>query len=332
MIRGLEAIEAPLPSSVLTVGNFDGVHRGHQGIIARSKALAEQTAVPLAVLTFEPHPMAIVAPQKAPPRLMPLDEKLAHFSRAGVDLAVVADATPALLSLEPEAFVARIAQRFCPRFMVEGRSFGFGLGRKGSTQTLQELGPRYGFEVQVVDPVTVDLTDQRAAVVSSSLIRQLLAAARVHDAHLAAGHRYALFGDVVAGHHRGTDLGFPTANLAVQDQLVPPDGVYAGFARPTDASSSKDLPWLAAISIGSTPTFDSPGGAPARQIEAHLIDTHQDLHGRRLQLEFGHWIRAQRRFESPQALGDQIARDVEFVRTRADGQPEPQFRTRASSS
>ncbi|MCH7813606.1 MAG: riboflavin biosynthesis protein RibF [Planctomycetes bacterium] len=323
VVQGLDAPELDLPCSSLTIGNFDGVHCGHQQIIAQAGLLAANIAAPTVVLTFEPHPITILRPDQAPARLTPLPEKLERLRAAGADLVVVAEANRALLSLEAPRFVERVVARLHPAHIVEGRSFRFGAGRSGTSETLADLGRLHGFNVFIVDPVRLQVDPDTTVEVSSSLIRTLIGQGRVHRASLCLGRRYALVGDVVGGHGRGRGLGFPTANLDACDQLIPGDGVYAGFAWLEGESSDEARRWPAAISIGVNPTFagaSGPSARPERRVEAHLLGPEAEMYGRRLRLEFGIRLRDQKKFDSPQALSNQIARDVEAVRRHADEQ------------
>ncbi len=307
VFRSIEAVTPPLSGVVLTVGNFDGVHRGHQEILARSASLAAELGSRLVAMTFDPHPLSIVAPSRAPELLTPVDEKLRWFERAKVDVAVVAVSEPELLSLSPEAFIDQVVMtRFSPRCMVEGASFGFGRGRTGDVHHLAILGRQHDFDVQIVDPVRVDVDDAEPVVVSSSMIRERLARGDVGAAARCLGHPYALLGHVVRGAGRGRGLGFPTANLRVADrQLVPAQAVYAGRAE----FGGRTAP--AAISIGVNATF---GGTDV-SVEAHLLDVDEDLYDQPLRLELLTRIRDQQRFDSPDALRERLVQDIEVVRT-----------------
>jgi riboflavin kinase/FMN adenylyltransferase len=303
VIRGLKQIEPALSKSVMSVGNFDGVHRGHQRIIAVGHDHARQLDAPMIVLTFEPHPLEIVRPEAAPKRLTTASQKLEYLRQAGADVVVVAESTHELLGESPEAFIADVVRRFRPAVFVEGLNFGFGKGRRGNVDTLREHGRQYGYEVHVVEPVVQD-TGNDSVRVSSSMIRAALDRGNVELAARALGRAYALAGEVVSGANRGKALGFPTANLAVEDQLVPADGVYAGVG------AIGDRTWRAAISIGTNPTFDGH----ERQVEAHLLDCHDELYGARLTLHLHAYLRPQRRFASRQGLIAQITEDVGKVR------------------
>ncbi|MFH0983506.1 MAG: bifunctional riboflavin kinase/FAD synthetase [Planctomycetota bacterium] len=305
VIRGEDFERLDSPACVLTIGNFDGVHRGHRQIIAQAGLLAADRNVPVAVLTFEPHPLSVVGPHRSPPRLTPAEEKIAQLGQARADLVGVAESTPALLGLTPEDFIDRIiVPRFHPTHVVEGASFGFGRGRKGTTELLQQLGPSRGFETFVVEPVRLQVEHHETVLVSSSLIRKLLQEGRVHHAELCLGRPYTLVGTVGHGAARGVELGFPTANLDGAEQLVPGEGVYAGEAHLAGES------YAAAINIGTAPTF---GGTTTR-VEAHLLDFIGDLYGRPIRLDFHDPLRGQRKFASKEELIRQITEDVTRVR------------------
>lgn len=306
-IIGLERVPQALRSCVLTIGNFDGVHLGHQQILREARALASDAGGRVVVLTFEPHPLAIVAPDRAPARLMTGEQRSACLLAAGVDAVVVARSDSALLSMEPADFVRQIiVEKFAPTHVVEGWSFGFGKGRLGNPQLLQELGGLLDFETEIVEPIKLPIGGESVPV-TSSLIRQLLGHGRVEQARECLGRPYALTGEIRAGQGRGRDLGFPTANLADVRQLVPAAGVYAGTAQ------VKGRTVAAAVSIGSAPTF----GGEGLQIEAHLLDYSEDLYGEQMTVELLEYLREQRRFDAPAALVRQIQEDVESVRRSA---------------
>lgn len=305
-INGLEQIPDALRGCVLTIGNFDGVHRGHQQILAQAGLFGTRTQGKVVVLTFDPHPLEIVSPGRVPERLMPLSEKICRLTQAGADAVVVARSEPALLSLEPHEFVESVIERkFKPSHVVEGWSFGFGKGRKGNADVLRDLGARHGFDVFIVEPVRLQVADDETVLVTSSMIRELIRAGQVDRARLCLGRPYALFGEVATGHGRGSKLGYPTANLGQIDQLIPAEGVYAGRAEVCGGS------YDAAISIGTTPTF----GDNSLQVETFLLDCSAELYGQPMKLEFLRFLRGQRRFESPEALTKQIEQDVQQVRT-----------------
>ncbi len=309
VIQGLEAVDLPLGQSVLTVGNFDGVHRAHQQLLAQARVLASDTGGQVVVLTFEPHPLTVVAPERAPALLSTPNEKLFHLAEAGVGMTVVARSEPGLLSMEPEAFVRRIVwEKFHPTHIVEGPSFGFGRKRAGTPEMLQRIAAELGCKVHMVEPVRVQTSEGESVLVSSSLIRKLIQEGDLRRAALGLGRPYLLTGKIVRGEGRGRTLGFPTANLHVPDKLIPRDGVYAG--RATVGAQSR----LCGISIGHTPTFSGS----KRQIEAHLLDFDADIYGRSLRIEFDCLIREQRTFDSSNALKKQLCLDMDDIRRRID--------------
>ena len=309
VLHGLEALDPPLAQSVLTIGNFDGVHRAHQQILAQTGLTAANTGGPVVVLTFEPHPLTVVAPSKAPRLLTLPDEKLRRLAEAGADITVVAKSEPALLGLTAEQFVEQvIVRRFHPTHIVEGPSFGFGRGRKGTPELLKRVAAGFNCEVHIVEPVTLQIDEGETLMISSSLIRRLLTEGKVRRAGLCLGRAYTLIGQVIEGDRRGHTIGFPTVNIAVSEQLVPGEGVYAGrVALHSDT-------YLAAISIGTAPTFSGT----RQQIEAHLLDFDGDLYGERIQIGFERRLREQRAFDSAEALAEQLHRDVEAVRRGPD--------------
>lgn len=310
VIHGVEAVDPPIDGAVLTVGNFDGVHRAHRRLLAHARELADQAHAPVVVLTFEPHPLTVVTPQKAPPRLTLAADKIGYLREAGADIVVVARSEPRLLGLLAEDFVRDVlVRRFRPAHLVEGPSFGFGRGRQGNPELLGRLAAIYGYHLHVVDPVTVTLDDGSQAMVSSSLIRRLLLETNVERAAECLARPYALVGEVVRGDGRGRTMAFPTANLEIHDQLVPADGVYAG------RTWVAGRPHLSAINVGPAPTFD----APARRVESHVLDFDGDLYGATLRVEFRRFLRPQQRFASPDKLVEQLRRDVHAVRAEIEG-------------
>lgn len=308
MIEGLNNFEPPAGGSVLAIGNFDGVHRGHQALLRRARAVAEPLGVPVVVLTFEPHPLAVLAPQRAPARLTTLDERLALLEAAGADVTIVEPATRAFLSVDPRAFVERLAGRCRPRAIVEGPTFRFGRDRAGDVMLLRSLGAELGFEVHVLEQVRCASIDHDPPI-NSSAIRRLLAEGRVEHAAAMLGRPHRIVGVVGSGEARGRTLGFPTANLEQIPQMLPAHGVYAAVAQ-----LAGDTLHLAAVNIGPQPTFDQA----AARVEAHLLDFLGDLHGRRLGLWWLRRLRGQRRFDSPDALRRQLKQDVAQVRRLGD--------------
>lgn len=294
--------------SVITIGNFDGVHVGHRAIIAATVAQAAARQVASLAITFDPHPAAVLRPGQAPPRLSDMDERLALLRAAGIGQVVVLEPTPRLLSLDPRSFIAQVAAQHQPAAFVEGPDFRFGKGRAGDVKVLAELGREMGFDTQVVGDQEVALSDHLLAPVSSSLIRWLLSHGRVHDAAICLARPFSLRAAVVRGEQRGRQWSMPTANLdmaALAGRATPGDGVYAGAALLPDGSRH-----AAAISVGLKPTFNGK----SRVIEAHLLDFTGDLYGQVITIEFNRFVRDQQAFPSLDALRAQLGRDIVATR------------------
>lgn len=304
--EGIEGLKCVASGGVMSIGNFDGIHRGHLRILDTAARLRAASAGELTVVTFEPHPLTVLRPNLAPPRLTPPAIKRQILESAGVDQLVVLAPTRDVLDLSAEDFFAILRDRARPAHLVEGPNFNFGKNRLGTIARLREWTAGSEMQLHVVEAVQVPLLDLQIVDVSSSLIRWLLSYGRVRDAAICLGRSYALRGVVVEGHRRGRDIGVPTANLRCEEQVIPADAVYAGRCV-VDGHS-----YAAAVSIGSAPTF----GDAARQIEAHLIDFAGDLYGRTLQIDLLDWLREQAKFPSVDALKLQISRDVASVRLR----------------
>lgn len=308
----IEDLRWDVPRAVLGVGTLDGVHRGHQGLLHRVRMEAAATGGTPAVLTFAQHPLEIVRPEQAPPLITPLPLKLALLERLGMAAAAVIHFTPALAALEAEAFVERaLVEALRVRRLCVGYDFGFGRGRKGNVALLQELGPRLGFSVEVVPAVRID-----GEVVSSRLIRSLLAEGRVDEARRFLGRPYCVVGTVEPGVRRGTDLGFATANLPAPAVLK--DGVYAG--RVLVQETFRD----AMMNLGWAPTF----GAGARRFEVHIPGWNGALYGVRVLAFILDRLRDEQRFADAEALRAQLARDrnaAEAVWRAAEPLPWPEW-------
>ncbi len=295
-----------LEGVVLTIGNFDGFHRGHQAILAAARCRARELGVEAVAMTFNPHPATILSPDRVPPTLTPHAEKLRLIAQAGADAVVVVPARREFFDIPAETFIEEIlVARFRPAAVVEGASFRYGAHRGGTTDSLRQAGERWGFEVRIVEPVRVALGGHPDAVISSSLVRHLLASGTVDQAAGCLGRPYTLIGRVARGLGRGGRLGFPTLNVGDCVQLIPAAGVYAGQA---------EIPagvFTAAISVGVNPTF----AGDRISVEAHLPDFSGDAYGQPVRLAFMDWLRPQIRFESPEALKNQIAQDIAATRS-----------------
>jgi riboflavin kinase/FMN adenylyltransferase len=295
--------ERPL---ALAIGNFDGVHCGHQALLREVAARARAHAAIPAVLTFTPHPARLFAPDRAPPLIMSLARRLQLIAEAGIEMAIVEPFTRAFAAMDADAFVREVLARdLGARDVVVGYDFSFGRGRAGDATRLRELGGTLGIDVAVVPPVAI-----AGHPCSSTTIRALVAAGRAADAAPLLGRPFALEGPVVRGAARGKTLGYPTANVVPEGELLPKLGIYAARATVLDgplAGTTRS----AALSVGKNTTFTT---GDAVSVEAFLLDFDGDLYGQRLRLEVGERLRDEQRFDSIEALIAQITADVARVR------------------
>jgi riboflavin kinase/FMN adenylyltransferase len=302
--RGHTTLPRHLRNPVVAIGNFDGAHRGHVHIFREAKRLADSLGGEAVVLTFDPHPAKLLAPAYAPPLITPLPRKLELIADAGIDVAVVEPFDRAFASRTPDEFVRGVlVDGLGARHVVVGYDFTFGQKRSGNTKLLADMGQELGFGVTVVPAVTVD-----GIVCSSTKVREFTLQGRVDGAALVLGRDVEVEGEVVRGDGRGRTIGVPTANVRPDTELLPKNGVYAGWAlRPKDGKR-----WIAAINVGTNPTFVA--GMNVR-VEAHLFDCDEDLYGQRLRLGFVERLRDEERFASREALVAQIRDDIERTRT-----------------
>jgi riboflavin kinase/FMN adenylyltransferase len=299
ILHGLEGLRQIAPGSVLSIGNFDGVHRGHQELLRQARDLRSPPS-PLAVATFEPHPLTVLRPALAPPRLTPLPLKQQLLEAYGVDVLVILPPSRQVLDLTALEFWHILRDHVRPAHLIEGRSFTFGKGRAGTIESLRQWAADSPVRLHELAGVTAVLLNLHVVDVTSSLIRWLLCHGRVRDAAVCLGRPYALHGRVVPGQGRGRGLGFATANLSCGEQLIPADGVYSARCE-LDGRG-----YATAVSIGTLPTF----GEGPRQVEAHLIGYDGDLYERTLRVEFMDWIRPQRKFDGVDALKAGIDHDL----------------------
>lgn len=304
---GLRKFALPAGGTVLTIGNFDGVHRGHARLIETAQALAQRHAAAVTALTFHPHPLAILAPERAPTPLTTLAEKLVQLERLGVTSCIVLRTDPVLLAQQATDFLASLVAHCRPRALVEGPGFHFGHGRSGSIATLQEHAAHWGYAVHVVPTVhCVELPAH--PIISSTSIRQALRDGRVGEANAMLGRPYRVAGTVGGGVGRGAKLGFPTANLEGIVHLLPQEAVYAAVAQ-----LESGVLHLAAVNIGPQPTF----AQSQSRVEAHLLDYRGELRGLRIGLHFLARLREQQKFAGVHELTEQLHRDVAATREMA---------------
>lgn len=303
IFRAPEDVPGDFGPSAVTVGKFDGVHAGHRAVIGTLKQVAEDRGLVSTVITFDRHPLQLLAPEKCPPSLVGLDQKLDLLAEVGLDAALVLTFDRSIADLDPEEFVRRIlVDAVHARVVLVGRDFRFGSGGAGTVETLRQLGATYGFSVEIID----DVQPENGRRVSSTWIRELLADGDVSHAADLLGHVPVVRGTVVHGAKRGRQLGFPTANLSPESEgLIPADGVYAGWL--TDGGER----YPAAISVGNNPTFD---GVPQKQVEAYVLDRELDLYDHRVEIAFVERIRGMVAFAGIEPLIEQMRDDIERVR------------------
>ncbi|CAL9538198.1 MULTISPECIES: bifunctional riboflavin kinase/FAD synthetase [Streptomyces] len=304
--RGLEDIPEDWGRSVVTIGSYDGVHRGHQLIIGRAVERARELGVPAVVVTFDPHPSEVVRPGSHPPLLAPHHRRAELMAGLGVDAVLVLPFTEEFSKLSPADFVVKVlVDRLHARTVVEGPNFRFGHRAAGTVETLAELGRTYDYDVMVVD-----LFERGEAgggePFSSTLTRRLVAEGDVEGAAEVLGRPHRVEGVVVRGAQRGREMGYPTANVeTLPHTAIPADGVYAGWL----VVEGESMP--AAISVGTNPQFDGT----ERTVEAYAIDrVDLDLYGLHVAVDFLSYIRGQERFDTLDGLLERMAEDVRVAR------------------
>jgi riboflavin kinase/FMN adenylyltransferase len=286
---------------VLALGNFDGVHRGHRKILERVRRGASEHGATSVVMTFDPHPSRVVRPDKAPPLLMTTAQKLDVLGAAGLQGAAIVRFTQPLSQWDPETFVRTVLVDWLRVAEVwVGANFLFGHDRGGNFSMLRTLGPRYGFKAEKIDAVRY-----KDFVVSSTRIRRLIGEGRVDEAAALLGHEYYLDGIVVKGDRRGTQIGFPTANLCTDNELLPPNGVYATTTR------VGEVVYPSVTNVGVRPTVDDSGRL---SVESHIFNFDRELYGVPIQIGFVQRLRDERAFESIDVLKAQIAADCDRAR------------------
>jgi riboflavin kinase/FMN adenylyltransferase len=312
-VRGSAELGQPLPRCVLTAGNFDGVHLGHQRIMNTVTSRARALGGTSLVYTFDPHPRRVLAPERAPKLLTTLEQKLELLEEQGVDAVVVEPFDRGFAQQGAERFVRDVLHaRLRPVEVYVGYDFHYGRDREGSMRTLTELGPHLGFAVTIIPEVKLGDRD-----VNSTRVRELLETGEVGEAAALLGRAYCVRGTVARGDQRGRTIGFPTLNLAAENEILPCVGVYACRVRFLDAGAPARGVWLGAVAnVGRRPTVKANDPVA---LEAHLFDFAADAYGRRIEVSFEAWLRGEQRFASLDALREQIARDSEAARARLAG-------------
>ena len=305
--RSLDEVPADLGRAVVTVGNFDGVHLGHQHVLARARDVAAGLGgLPVVVVTFDPHPIAVLRPEHAPSSLTTIAKRVELLGSAGADAVLVLPFDRDVAGWSPERFVGDVVVSVLhAAAVVVGASFRFGARAAGDVSTLVELGREHGFTAEGI------ALDGGPQVWSSTYVRQCLQAGDVEGAAEALGHPFTVSGVVVKGDQRGRELGYPTANVPTSGMLaVPQDGVYAGWLRRLDDDAGTLLP--AAISVGTNPTFE---GERERRVESYVLDRDDlELYGVEVEVSFVGHIRGMLRFDSVEELVETMGRDVQRIR------------------
>ena len=292
----LEAPSESFQESMLTVGVFDGLHVGHQAVIQQVLTQAKQFKLASFVLTFDPPPLAFLAPERCPPALTTLPKKIEILEQLGVDSVIFARFDAHLQQMSPDTFVQEVLlKRLHARQVIVGYDWQFGRGRSGNADALKQLGDQYQFDVMIVDPVQL-----HGKPVHSTRVREAIADSNLDLASELLGRRYSIMGEVVEGEGRGRQIGFPTANIDAGNQMLPPNGVYAVQVK-LEGSIFDGV-----VNMGTRPTFDGE----KFQIETHLFDFEKMIYGKKIEIFFIEKIRVEQRFSNPEMLINQITRDV----------------------
>lgn len=294
--RGLHELEGKFRSPAITLGNFDGVHSGHGEIFRRLKKRAGEIGGEALIFTFDPHPAKVLRPELSPSIITPLSEKLRLIEEYGLDGIILADFNKEFAAQHPTSFVKDILHgKLGAKLVIIGHDFTFGKGKEGNIDSLISLGKEAGFSVEVVEPIRLD-----GEIVSSTRIRAMIKDGKVKEASRLLGRHHSIEGKVIKGHGRGKPLGFPTANIDFQAELLPKYGVYAVKAQ----LGQRQLTGV--TNIGIKPTFndDEPS------IETHIFDFDESIYGKDLKISFVNRVRDVRSFNNTQDLSDQIAKDI----------------------
>ena len=299
IIRSLKSFSLPDRPVYLTLGNFDGIHLGHQAIIQKMVFEAREVGGVSVLFTFYKHPLTLLAPSRRPLVITPLKTKITLLERIGVEYVICLRFTRQFARISAEEFIERILYKTLRvKKLFTGSTYSFGRDRQGSPQLLQAKADQYGYIVEIIDSVVVDET-----VSSSTHIRGCILSGQMEQAHTLLGRPYSMRGRVVHGTRKGKDLGIKTATLNTRSDLLPPDGVYAVRAKVLGKE------YLALANIGCQPTF----GIHKHAIEVNILDFNRDIYGELMEIYFLKHIRAEKHFESVAELREQIAEDIRFV-------------------
>jgi len=312
IINGIENLRRPFRNPVVTLGNFDGVHLGHEDIFKKVREAASKIHGEGVVITFEPHPLKVLAPEKFLPLLTPFRKKMMLMQKSGIETVLCIEFSLAFSEVSPSEFIRRIlVEKAKVKEVIIGYNYHFGKRQEGDAQTLKDEGKVFGFEVEVVEPFRIGQT-----IVSSSKIRDLIQIGEVEGASRLLGRDYPIIGKVVEGAKRGQTLGFPTANLETSDELYPKAGVYA-----------VDVEWRqqhfsGLANVGSNPTFlpEQSGKGKPVSLEVYILSFNRNIYGEEIQVNFKRRIRDEVRFGSSSLLIEQIKKDIQWAQKNVFGE------------
>jgi len=314
IILGLTELKRTLVNPVVTLGNFDGVHLGHQMICEKVKEEASKVQGEAVVITFEPHPLKVLSPSRCPPLLTPFRKKMMLIEKSGMDTVVCLPFTRTFAELPAFEFVRGVlVDKVKARKVVVGYNYHFGKGKEGNAETLKRVGKTLDVEIEVIGPLTIG-----GVLVSSSKIRDLIREGNVEEASNLLGRDYLILGRVIEGARRGHTLGFPTANLEISEELYPKPGIYAAGVVWNHQSFD------GVVNVGWNPTFQPRQEKPGRiSVEVHILNFNQQIYGDEIQVSFKKRIRDEIRFDSPSQLITQIKKDVQWAREKVFGKTNP---------
>jgi riboflavin kinase/FMN adenylyltransferase len=299
IIFGIDQIKKPFINPVVTLGNFDGIHLGHQRIFERLKAEAARIQGEAIVITFEPHPLKILLPKDCPPLITPFKKKMMFIEKIGIEKVLCIDFSLAFAEISPFEFVRDIlVKKVNTKKIIIGYNYHFGKGKSGDAETLKKICKRFNIEVEVMEALTID-----HITISSSKIRELIQEGNVEKASKLLGRDYPIIGKVIKGAKRGYALGFPTANLEISEELYPKTGVYAVEVL------LKNQVFKGLANVGYNPTFDTK----AFSLEVHILNFNREIYGDEIQVNFKKRIRDEIRFDSRSHLIDQIQKDIQWA-------------------
>lgn len=302
-INGINLLKNPLTQSVVTIGNFDGVHLGHREIISQVIKRANKLNIPSVVMTFDPHPRTVLNPKNPVLRLFGLDDQQTELEKMGLDLLIVEPFTKTLAAVSAETFFNNwLMKPLAPVALIVGHNFNFGANRAGTLSLLGDLTARFKVDLQIVPPFQMNGLD-----ISSSRIREYLKNGEIVKANELLARPYYLKGLVVRGEGRGRKIGFPTANIATGFTVGLRPGVYETSVR------LQERVMKAVTNVGYVPTFIAEGKTPIR-VEVHILDFDEDIYGEELRVEFGRFLRDEKKFTSIEQLVEQIKKDIKNIR------------------